>query len=504
MTSTNLCRTTLWSIPRNLLLAVSIVTLAVMVQLNSLILAQPDEWLCLSCLLTFYAIPIVFITLWLCLIQNIWDGKAYAYSLYTCIVAALVFFFCAVQVAGIPRAWVAPYVIACALWIFLLVYFFVRKGKQAAQVFLMFALVLSLYESVNLVRIVSRDIALPALGSRTPEVPPQKRPGTNLPHVFVLVFDELSLVHLLKDELLDHGVAPNLVEFARAAGWYRKAVTPYAFTEYAIPALLTGRKDVGKFSEAFFKQTTNDHLFSVATATHDVYISGFYVPYCQAFRIYVRGCRSLTTGFSSHDALFRSWWDRAVPGEVRYLGFVRSLRDVLAGGFDPSKTLTEALQLGQDFSAPTFTYIHVGLPHDPFMFRSNGESRFGVVGLTYRLKDMAQQQLYEVQNLYLEQVAYTDRLLGDFLAQLKARNLYEQSLIIMTSDHGISFDQAHPWRSQQWIDVEEIGRVPLLVKMPGQHTGWIDDRRILNIDLYQVIRDVLEQDHQTSQGSGRK
>jgi arylsulfatase A-like enzyme len=180
---------------------------------------------------------------------------------------------------------------------------------------------------------------------------------------------------------------------------------------------------------------------------------------------------------------------------VRYLGLVYRLKDFLSGGFDPPKTLTEALHLGQDFSAPTFTYIHVGLPHDPYMFRSDGEVRLGVVGMAFRLKSMTQRQLDEVKNWYLEQVAYTDQLLGIFLAQLKELNLYEQSLIIVTSDHGVSFDQAHPWRSQQWIDVEEIGRVPFLVKMPGQHTGWIDDRQILNIELHKMILNVLEQDH---------
>jgi hypothetical protein len=495
VTSTNLRRTTFWSILRNLLLAVSIVTLAVVVELNSLILAHPEEWLCLSCLLTVYSIPIGFITLWLCLSEYLWDGKLYAYSLYTFTMLALVFFFCTVQITTIPKAWVTPYVLACALWLLVLVYLFSRIGKQAAQAFLMFALVLTLYESANLVRIVSKETVLSSLGSRSAEVPPQKRPGTNLPHVFVLVFDELSLVHVLKDESLNQGVVPNLGEFAREAIWYRKAVTPYAFTEYAVPALLTGRKDLGTFQEVFLKQTTNDHLFSVAAATHDVYISGYFSPYCEAFRPYVRGCRSLLQfGVSSTEALLRSWWLRAVPGEVRYLGLVYRLKDFLSGGFDPPKTLTEALQLGQDFSVPTFTYIHVGLPHDPYMFRSHGEIRLGVVGMAFRLKSMTQRQLDEVKNWYLEQVAYTDQLLGMFLAQLKELNLYEQSLIIVTSDHGVSFDQAHPWRSQQWIDVEEIGRVPFLVKMPGQHTGWIDDRQILNIELHKIILTVLEEE----------
>ena len=486
---------TVWSVLLNFLMAVSLVTLGEITQLNGLILAHPDEWLCLSCLLTAYSVSIAVITLWLSLIQHVWNGRLYTASLYLCTAAALVFFFCTIQVSGmIPRAWIAPYVIACALGLTLLTYSFVRKGTQVAQELLLVALVLSLYESVNLGRIVFRETAWSAQSSTAMEVPPKKRAVTRSPHVFVVVFDELSLVHVLRDELLDDGLIPNLAEFARSAGWYRQAVTPYAMTEYAIPALLTGREGVGTFREAFFRRTTTDHLFNLAAATHDVYISGFYVPYCPAFQHYVRGCRSLSMGFSSQGALFRSWWDRAVPGELRYLGFVRRLRDLLAGGFDPSKTLTEALQLGQDFSVPTFAYIHVGLPHDPIMFRSNGEVRLGAVGLTFRFKSMTQQQLSDVRHWYLEQVAYTDQLFGRFLDQLKERNLYEESLVIVTSDHGISFDKAHPWRNQQWIAVDDIGRVPLFVKMPGQQTGWIDDRRILNIDLYGIIRNALEQD----------
>jgi hypothetical protein len=36
-------------------------------------------------------------------------------------------------------------------------------------------------------------------------------------------------------------------------------------------------------------------------------------------------------------------------------------------------------------------------------------------------------------------------------------------------------------------------RAPLLSKLPGRHRGWIDDRRILNSDLYGIIQSVLEQ-----------
>jgi arylsulfatase A-like enzyme len=128
------------------------------------------------------------------------------------------------------------------------------------------------------------------------------------------------------------------------------------------------------------------------------------------------------------------------------------------------------------------------------MFRSTGGIRLGAIGLAYRFKHMTQQQLDDVRQWYLEQVLYTDRLFGRFLAELKERKLYDDALMIVTSDHGISFDKAHPWRDQQWIAVDEIRRVPLFVKLPGQRTGWIDDRPILNSDLFDLIQNALEQD----------
>ena len=475
----------------DLLLAVSLVTLAIVVPLNSLILGNPDELLCLSCLVTVYAVSIAVLTIWLYLSQAIGGDKPYRYCLNTFTCAALIVFFNAIQSSTIPSAWRTPYVILCVFFFLVLMWSSFRKGKQACHVFLMFALVLSLYESANLVRIVARNIDLSPLERGAVEASVSKHSGGNLPHVFVLIFDELSLVHVLKDDMLDREIVPNLAAFSGSATWYRKAVTPYAFTNYAIPALLTGLKDVGTFRQMFLVQTGNPHLFQQAARTHDVYISGYYLPYCEAFGVYVKSCKSLVQGFSDYAALFRAWWDRAVPGELRHMGMAQQVRDRIASHSDPSQSLTEVLRLGQDFRRPTFVYIHVGLPHKPYTFHANGAIRWGVV--EYNFNRMSQKELLELRDVYREQVAYTDKLFGDFLAQLKEMDVYDRSVIVVTSDHGISFDRAHPWRSQAWVDFEEIARVPLIVKMPRQHAGGIDDRPIRNMDLYTIILNVLEQ-----------
>ena len=487
----------------NLLLAVSVVTLAIMVPLDSVILGNPDESLCLSCLVTIYGVSIACIALWLILSQTIGGDKLYGYSLNTLTVVSLIFFLSAIQAATIPRAWRTPYVILCLCFFLFLVWSFFRKGKQTAQVFLMFALLLSLYESANLVQIAWRDITLspPERGAAEAAVP--KPPGRMLPHIFVLIFDELSLVHVLKDDMLDPDIVPNLFRFSRSATWYREAVTPYANTAYAIPALLTGLKDAGTFHQTFFGHTVSPHLFHMAATTHDVYISGYYLPYCEAFVAYVKACQDMLLGLSDYGAMFRSWWGRAVPGEFRHTWLGEQAGQAMANYRDSSPLLTNALQLGQDFSRPTFNYIHVGLPHAPYMFHSSGKIRQDIRDFQ-STKVLPQAELMRVRDMYVEQVTYTDKLFGAFLAQLKQRNVLHQSVIIVTIDHGVSFDQAHPWRHQDWIDVDEIARVPLLVKMPGQHIGRVDDRRIRNMDLYSIIQYVFEHGRQISEGAGRK
>ena len=57
---------------------------------------------------------------------------------------------------------------------------------------------------------------------------------------------------------------------------------------------------------------------------------------------------------------------------------------------------------------------------------------------------MSRDELEEMQQFYREQVTYTDSLFGEFVAQLKAKELYDQSFIVIMSDHGISFDPLSP------------------------------------------------------------
>jgi hypothetical protein len=77
--------------------------------------------------------------------------------------------------------------------------------------------------------------------------------------------------------------------------------------------------------------------------------------------------------------------------------------------------------------------------------------------------------------------------------------VYDDALIVVTSDHGISFRPGQPIRGlegQALADdvLADLAWVPLLVKRPGTTTGSVDDANVLNIDVLPTIADVLDVD----------
>ncbi len=90
---------------------------------------------------------------------------------------------------------------------------------------------------------------------------------------------------------------------------------------------------------------------------------------------------------------------------------------------------------------------------------------------------------------YDAEILYTDEMLGTILSLLKARGLWEESLIVVLSDHGDEFyEHGHFNHGHSLYD--ELIRVPLLIRFPhGAHGG----RRIrAQVEMIDVLPTVLE------------
>ncbi len=90
---------------------------------------------------------------------------------------------------------------------------------------------------------------------------------------------------------------------------------------------------------------------------------------------------------------------------------------------------------------------------------------------------------------YDEGIRYVDDLLGDFLDELERRGVLDQTLVIVTSDHGEEFGEHGSYLHWQ-LFYEPILRVPLILRPPGGVSG---GRRVGDLaELLDVAPTILD------------
>jgi arylsulfatase A-like enzyme len=95
-------------------------------------------------------------------------------------------------------------------------------------------------------------------------------------------------------------------------------------------------------------------------------------------------------------------------------------------------------------------------------------------------------------SLYNEEVTYANDALESFVRVLEARGLLENTVLVVTSDHGEAFLEHDAWGHGHDVHAEEI-EVPLIFRIPGEsgvYCGISDDPASL-IDIYPTLLDLI-------------
>src|SRR5690606_11783538 len=98
-------------------------------------------------------------------------------------------------------------------------------------------------------------------------------------------------------------------------------------------------------------------------------------------------------------------------------------------------------------------------------------------------------QFFQLHSL---QVGAVDGLVGELMDHLKAAGAWEDSLVVVTSDHGVDLTPPGLSRGRTDDTVDEILRVPLFVKAPGQTAGEVRDERASTLDVLPSVVDLLD------------
>lgn len=102
------------------------------------------------------------------------------------------------------------------------------------------------------------------------------------------------------------------------------------------------------------------------------------------------------------------------------------------------------------------------------------------------------------ESLYDGAILQIDSGIGKFISQLQSRCGLKETLIVITSDHGEGFGERSRLEpgvrlvDHSWGIAEELIRVPLVVKYPGQVSGDIVERPASLTEFPSVVETVLD------------
>ncbi len=309
----------------------------------------------------------------------------------------------------------------------------------------------------------------------------------------VVVLDELPLASLLDgDDRIDAEQFPNLAELADDATWFRNTSGVSPTTPEAVPPILTGRYPdaVGLLPTV---EEHPDNLFTLLRGTYALHVQESVTRLCPS-DLCPDG--SLASGNPlrelSLDAL--DLWQRQLfgGGDDRQVDFAIRQSDPNAPA-----TIAEFAEGIERGDRPALDVIHTVYPHQPWYHLPSGltyEAPFIAEGL-----DQYAQYAWKTdfaaasgRQRHLLQARHADVMVGVLLARLRELGTYDDTLIVLTADHGAGFETGQPVRGVSEANADSVLWVPLLVKPPGQTAGRIDDRPARAIDVLPTIAEVLD------------
>ncbi|MFP6661873.1 MAG: sulfatase [Myxococcota bacterium] len=142
---------------------------------------------------------------------------------------------------------------------------------------------------------------------------------------------------------------------------------------------------------------------------------------------------------------------------------------------------------------PGFHYVHFMDPHAPYQppeaIRQAIDALEGVDETFPGMRGI-RPAAEEAYRAYLGELLDFDTQVGRLVAALKARGLYENSLIVVTSDHGEEFLD-HGYGSHGHGLFEELLRVPLVLKLPGNQAAESVAARVALEDVVPSLLAIL-------------
>ncbi|MCP4903306.1 MAG: sulfatase [bacterium] len=310
--------------------------------------------------------------------------------------------------------------------------------------------------------------------------PPTERPNVVLVLVDTLRADHLGTYGYSKE------ISPAIDSFADGATLFDNAIAQAPHTIPSILQIMTSRHIQGKQlrpEDATLAETLRKAGYETTAIVENALFE------------FDREAHGLMRGFDTfyrngvldRSHIFQQHWKSKTPADVITAQARRWLRN-------------------RSSHKPFFLWLHYLDPHDPYMppYADDMEELSWESGSEYtgdirntslfprsqaEASDFTDLDRLHLINLYDAEITYLDQSLGELFVFLDSEGLFDDSLVILSSDHGESLGEHGLWTHGLSLFEPEI-HVPLIVKYPGQKRGLRVATPAQAIDIFPTIVDV--------------
>ena len=264
---------------------------------------------------------------------------------------------------------------------------------------------------------------------------------------------------------------PELDAFAKESVVFEAAIAQASWTKPSVASILTGLRP-GQHRAVQLRDPLDPALVTLAQML--------------GARRFATGAAIANSVIYGREARFDRGWDffAGLHGED-------DRRSKLVGASVVVDTALEWLESRRGF--PSFLYVHTMDPHVPYAPPPPFDRKYepppapGHPAADPRTDYTEPLDRERMVAQYDGDVAYGDQEFGRFVRELRKRGLFDRALVVFTADHGEEFLDHGNWLHGKSV-FDELIRVPLIVKFPGQRgAGRRIEQLVQSVDILPTI-----------------
>ena len=339
-------------------------------------------------------------------------------------------------------------------------------------------------------------------------------------HIVMIQLDEMPLASIMEtDGTINETLFPGFARLAEQGTWYRNALSDSIATTQSVPAILTGTR--GEPGQSPSVVDHPDNLFTLFGESYEMHVIEWVAELCPeetcpeyAGRAPARFSNllrdvgvvyghltlpgAMREGLPSIDNSWRGFLgqeETPAGADVEIEGVPIPDGDMREDWVNWVQRLINGIDSG---TPPTLSYAHLRAPHVPWSTNPSG---------THYERPEEYTEVYGVQGdghwgpepdpallgfqRHLNQVGFLDKMLSRLFDHIDETGTWDDTMIIVVADHGASFVPGEHRRWPYDDNRDDLYRVPLFIKYPGQTTGATVDMPAFGIDIVPTIVDAL-------------